>query len=235
MKPKFSKDLLVYKQRKIKPALRIIGKMRQVIAFPEKECNLSYDAPTYFMYRGIEKFGHIRYDITRIPSLDLCGEHNKTFGHEHPKSPKGAKWPEVYEVLEGKAHFLLQKVSQLGVEDALLVDGKKGDCLLIPPGYGHVTINPGKTELVLANLVSETFSSDYSKFAQRRGACFYETIKDKLIKNPNYGEGFNIRKMDASKFCSSFGCFAPFKGKSLLEAAKNYENIEFLQKPELFY
>ncbi|MCX8194818.1 MAG: glucose-6-phosphate isomerase [Candidatus Micrarchaeota archaeon] len=235
MKFAFEGQLLCYGKQKIEPDVRSFGQMRPVLAFPDKSPRLSPDSPTYFMYRGVEKFGKIRYDITRILSLDLCGEKNKTYGHAHPPSKKGTAWPEIYEVLEGKAHFLVQKVSRLGVEDAVLAAGKKGEKFIIPPGYGHVTINAGEGDLVLANLVYEGFESDYSLFAMRRGACYYETKEGKLIKNKNYGEDFELRKSTATLFSSSFGCFSPFQKLSLLEAARDYRNIEFLEKPELFY
>ena len=232
---KFDKDALVYEGKRIAPSIRTLGQMRQVLAYPEKDEDLPADMPLYFMYRQAEKFSAIRYDITRITAREVCGEFNKTFGHAHPKSPAGTPWSEVYEILEGEAHFLLQKVSQLGVEDAVLLSAKKGDRFIIPPGYGHVTVNPGKKELLMANLVSGGFEADYSMFAQRRGACFYELAGGKLLKNKNYGEGFEIRRATAVKFSSAFGCFAPFAKKSLLEAAKDRRNIEFLERPETFY
>ena len=231
----FDGGTLVFEGQKFTPSTRKLAEMHPVLAFPNKECPLPSDTPAYFMYRGVARFGHVRFDVTMIPSLDLCGEHNKTLGHAHPKSPKGAFYSEIYEILEGKAHFLLQKVSQLGVEDAVMLTGKKGGCLLVPPGYGHITINPGKEDLVMANLVSDAFQSDYSHYLLRRGGCFYETIDGKIMRNKNYGTGFELRKDGAVEFSSSFGCFAPFRKHSLLSAAKDFKNIEFLVKPELFY
>lgn len=232
---KFDGSTLVFEGKRIVPDMRTFGQMRPVLAYPEKESALEPDSPTYFMYRGAEMFRHIRYDITRILPLDLCAERNKTFGHSHPKSKSGTAYQEIYEVLSGSAHFLLQKVSPLGVEDAALLTAKKGEKLLIPPGYGHATINPGKTDLVLANLVSGQFQSDYSMYAQRRGACAYETFDGKIVKNRNYGMDFELRKDGAMEFSSAFARFRPFAKKSLLEAAKKWEDIEFLQNPEHFY
>lgn len=235
MAVKFEGDALFWNGKKIAPSIRKFGDMRPVLAFPEREPPLDPDTPTYFMYRQAEKFGHIRYDVTKIPALAISGEFNKTFGHVHPKSKKGTAWPEAYEVLEGTAHSLLQKVDQLGVSDAVLITAKKGESFLVPPGYGHVTINPGKGDLVMGNLVSELFESDYSMYAQRRGACFYETVKGELVRNRNYGQNFEIRRQTAREFSSPFGCYEPFEKGGLLAAAKSAKNIEFLEKPELFY
>lgn len=235
MSYRFDGSTLVFEGKRIEPDIRTFGQMRPVLAFPEKECGLSPDSPTYFMYRGAEMFQHIRYDITRILPLEISGERNKTFGHSHPKSRSGTAYPEIYEVLGGSAHFLLQKVSQLGLEDAVLLSAKKGEKLLIPPGYGHVTINPGTGTLLLANLVSGEFQSDYSMYAQRRGACAYETTGGKIVKNRNYGMDFELRKDGAMEFSSAFARFRPFSKSNLLQAAKGWENIEFLQNPEHFY
>ena len=231
----FDSDILVFEGQRFTPSVRKLADMRPVLAFPSKDCPLPPDTPTYFMYREVARFGHVRYDVTMIPALDLCGEHNKTLGHSHPKSPKGAFYPEAYEILEGKAHIFLQKVSQLGVEDAVMLSAEKGDCLLVPPGYGHISVNPGKKDLVMANLVSDAFQSDYAHYILRRGGCFYETSDGKIMRNKNYGSGFDLRKDSAVEFSSAFGCFAPFRKHSLLSATKDYANIEFLVKPETFY
>ncbi|MFA6327909.1 MAG: glucose-6-phosphate isomerase family protein [Candidatus Micrarchaeia archaeon] len=234
MEWKFDNDSLEFSGRKIKPSVRKLLEMTPVLATPKKDTGLEADSPTYYMYRDVAHFGKIRYDVTRILSLDLAGERNKTLGHVHPRSPKGTPWPEVYEVLSGEAHFLLQKVTQLGVQDAVLLSAKKGECLLIPPGYGHVTINAGKRELVLGNLVSSDFDADYSQFLRLRGGCYYEMSDGKLVKNRNYGGDFELRQLRAPEFSSAFGAYAPFR-KGLLEAVKNVADIEFLKKPEMFY
>ncbi|MFA5930391.1 MAG: glucose-6-phosphate isomerase family protein [Candidatus Micrarchaeia archaeon] len=234
MEWKFDEESLEFSGRRIKPKVRRLNEMLPVLAFPKKEAALESDAPTYYMYRDVAHFGKVRYDVTRILPLDLAGERNKTFGHAHPRSAKGASWPEVYEVLSGEAHFLLQKVTQLGVQDAVLLFAKKGECMLIPPGYGHVTINAGKRDLVLGNLVSSEFDADYSLFLRMRGACYYEMHDGRLVKNRNYGGDFELRQLGAPEFSSAFGTYAPFK-KGLLAAVKKPEDIEFLKKPEMFY
>ncbi|MFA6490172.1 MAG: glucose-6-phosphate isomerase family protein [Candidatus Micrarchaeia archaeon] len=232
---KFDLDALLFGKDRVEPRTRTMGAMLPVVAEPDKMPEGMEDEVTYYMYREVDRIGNIRYDITRILSLDLCTERNKTFGHVHPPSKTGTPWSEVYEVLSGEAHFLLQKIIPSGVEDALLLSAKKGDCLLVPPGYGHVTINAGKGDLLMANLVSDGFEADYSIYAQRRGACFYEMLDGKLVKNEmHYGSQFGLREMASAKFSSQFGCFEPFKKGNLLEVAKNPKAIEFLEKPEMF-
>jgi len=97
----------------------------------------------------------IRYDITVIPPANPGGEYVKTKGHYHPENAAGVVYPELYEVMGGRAHFLLQKKS---LDDIALIEAHKGDIVVIPPGYGHVTINPTLDQkLTMANLVSTRF------------------------------------------------------------------------------
>lgn len=126
---------------------------------------------------------HIRYDITRIPPATFCNEFVKTKGHYHPVNPAGFAYPEVYEVLAGSAHYLLQRPDH---SDAVLIEATAGTIVLIAPGYGHVTINPGETDLVMANLVSTGFTSDYRPYEALHGAIYYELADRTFVPNPAY-------------------------------------------------
>jgi len=163
--------------------------------------DLDYEAPAdeqtplYFMYRGLARpqdaalfeSWKVRFDITVMPSARLGLELVKTAGHYHPEAEAGLTYAELYEVLVGEAHFLLQKPSDAALVDVLLVQASSGDKLLIPPNYGHVTINPGPEALVMANLVSPSFQSLYEPYRARRGAAYYELGDGRLVPNPRYG------------------------------------------------
>lgn len=126
----------------------------------------------------------IRYDITVIPPMNLCGEWVKTYGHFHPDNPSGTGYPEIYEVLHGRARYLLQHREG---KRFIVIPARKGQTVLIPPGFGHVTVNPGaETPLVMANLVSNQFSSEYGEFGRCRGASYYLLADGTLEKNPRY-------------------------------------------------
>ena len=168
------------------PEARTGAQMQAVLADPA----CTPDQPLYFMYRDVAmneadrewlKIHDLRFDITVIPPATLCGEYVKTKGHYHPASPEGPAYPELYQVLEGTAHYLLQNRD---LTDAVVIRAGEGDAVLIPPGYGHVTINPGEGELVMANLVSTRFSSEYAFFEAHRGAAYYELEGGKWVENP---------------------------------------------------
>jgi glucose-6-phosphate isomerase len=162
--------------------------MRCVLANPDRSGNI----PLYYMYRDLAltagdraylREQNVRFDITVIPPGTVGGEYVKTKGHYHPLSPSGIGYPELYQVLAGEALYLLQR-SDLG--DTVAVTAKAGEFVLIPPGYGHVTINAGKEELAMANLVSAGFASEYTFYEQMQGGAYYLMEEGGWVRNPRY-------------------------------------------------
>ncbi len=179
------------------PQARTIDDMRAVLADP----GCTADQPLYFMYRHLAlseddrrwlEEQHLSYDITVIPAKTLCGEYVKTKGHYHIENPEGIGYPEIYEVLEGEGHYLLQNRD---ASDVVMIRAVAGQKVLIPPGYGHVTINPGKENLVMSNLVSTEFSSNYQPYVEKKGAAYYEMEGGALVKNPAYPHSAPVRHL----------------------------------------
>lgn len=180
---------MVYKDSQgleIKPGIRYLDDIRSLLH--DKEwAGTAPNLELYYMYRGIKKENGLRYDITVIPSMMLGQEFIKTQGHDHAKLHQ-----ELYHVLAGQGIFLMQKVKENKVEDVYAVKADVGDIIIIPPGYGHFTINPGDEELRMANWVSEECVNDYSAVMENQGACYY-ALKDKWIKNENYQDVPELR------------------------------------------
>lgn len=181
----------------------------------EDEKDVLFDAkpgetPLYFMHRdvrekkddGFWQKASLRYDVTLILPGKINHEFIKTYGHYHPIAENGVTYPEIYEVIYGEAHSLQQKVEGKKVLDLKVVKANTGEKIIIPPGYGHVTINPTSEPLVLANVLERNFTYDYSPFAEHGGAAFYETDAG-WIQNPEYtGERLVFAK---TKKLSGFG------------------------------
>jgi glucose-6-phosphate isomerase len=166
---------------KLTPDIRHLDYMREVLADQNFAKN-SPDIDLYYMYRGMEEKNGLRYDITVIPAKMLGNEFVKTTGHYHILAFK-----ETYTVLGGTAIYLMQKLSEDGnIADVYAVTAKKGESVIIPSYYGHVTINPSETEeLKMSNRISDECKSDYSLFKKMKGACYYYT-KTGWLKNENY-------------------------------------------------
>ncbi len=161
------------------PDIRDLKQMEKVL-YDTEWAKAAPNLELYYIYRGLEHKDNLRYDMTVIPAQMLGQEFVKTKGHEHCTN-----FQELYTVLKGEAIFLMQKQKNREIEDVFAIKAKQGESIIVPAGYGHLTINPGKEELKLSNWVSEKCRNDYEIFEKMQGACYYYT-KSGWIKNTNY-------------------------------------------------
>lgn len=222
-------------------AIRFKQEMLAVLFEPGAESS----EELYYMYRGvcrqedakrIAQYG-LRYDVTVVSSGQVGGEYIKTVGHYHPLKPgTDSTYPEVYEVLYGKAHYLLQtEADEEGVE-AILVEAVAGDKVLIPPGYGHITINPGPTFLVMSNWVAAGFNSVYGPIQELGGGAYFELTghgeDQQFVVNPRYQPTprFSSRPVEDRPE------FALLRGWPMYqEFLKSPEKFAFLTEPEKYF
>lgn len=168
------------------------------------------------------KNDNLRYDLTLMPAGTIDGEFVKTAGHYHKP------YPEIYEVLMGRAHSLAQSESMI-----YLIEAGPGEKFIIPPEFGHNTINVFNEPLLLANWVSEKAGYDYSSYKNKRGASYYFFKKNDLVdivKNPNYKSAPEVKKIGTREY-SEFGI--P-KNQSLYSLVNEIEKLRFLNYPEEF-
>jgi glucose-6-phosphate isomerase, archaeal len=198
----------------VAPDVRTLEQMRPVLFSKDASSPKKH----YFMYRGVilpedkDVFvkNKMRYDITVLPPAFVGDEFVKTLGHYHPYiSGSKLSYTEVYEVISGRANYLLQRVDDISkdsgdvvVEDVVVVEAVAGDKVVIPPNYGHITINPGDKPLVMSNITDSTFKSVYGSFLSAHGGVYYNTKKG-WVKNSNYNDVPKIRfvrPMDVLRF-----------------------------------
>ena len=166
--------------------------------------------PAYFMYRNVRlakdegelKDRNLRFDLTVIPKNMLGKEYIKTLGHYHPKKLGTAySYPELYYVVSGQATYILQRKSADNrVDDVILARVTAGNAIIMPPGYGHVTINELNETLVMANWVDATFESEYQDYERLQGAAYYlenNFGSAKAVANENYINSPQVREMKA--------------------------------------
>ncbi len=216
------------------PSVRTVGDLENVLAV--RPSGLSSETPLYYMYRDLYKTHgdhewlirhHLRYDITRILAGVLNGEYTKTKGHYHPLNEVGVAYPEVYEVLSGYAYYLLQCRDHT---DVIVVAARAGDVVLIPSGYGHVTINPGRGELIMANLVSTDFQSEYGEINEMHGAAYYYMKDEGWVANPCYGKPIPIYTL----LPSAIPEFGLLHGRTLYEMVGTSDILDVMNHPEKF-
>ncbi|MCK4327089.1 MAG: glucose-6-phosphate isomerase [Candidatus Diapherotrites archaeon] len=183
-----SEKALYFMGEKLTPEIRSLEDMRPVLHDP----SATGPEEAYYMYRSVHLPEHtalmeehnVRYDITVIPPAVYGVEFTKTKGHFHPLKGEHT-YTEIYEVIEGEAHYLFQDQ-----EKVLVYRADKGDKVIVPPDFGHVTINPSNKTLVMSNFVSPEFSADYGPFVEKQGAAYYE-LTTGWVENPHY-TGFSM-------------------------------------------
>jgi len=205
------------------------------------------NAEIYYMYRGLAKDendkqamekNNLRYDITTVPPRMLGMEFTKTIGHEHALVPNtNITYTEIYEVLKGEAIYLLQKSKDRKIIDIYAVKTKAGEKCIIPPNYGHVTINASNQELIMSNWVESHFKSDYELFKKNRGAGYYALKNENGLnwqKNKNYEEVPDIRIYDAIDFLPIFGKFGMNFSAPMYRLVNEIEKLDFLKYPQRY-
>jgi glucose-6-phosphate isomerase len=230
---------LKFGERLIEADVRRLYDLREV-AFDTPWFETGADRDAYFMYRDLSLTPtdaeiiadhKLRYDITIIPPFNMGLEFVKTYGHYHPRvNPKlRYAYPEVYEVLDGDAHYLLQRArNEESVDEVILVKATRGDKVIVPPNYGHVTINPSERTLKMANWVCRSFESLYEPYAKLRGAAYYELINGRLLHNRAYRDVPEIR--------AAYPVEVPDQGlvkrKPMYDLIEEPYLLEFLTAPE---
>lgn len=205
-----------------------------------KDQNLSLaDDPAYTMYRNVKMISdadiisdaNLRFDLTVIPATKLGEEYIKTSGHYHPLKPgTQLSYPELYFVISGEATYLLQKNDNGTITDVIVCEVTAPGAIIIPPGYGHVTINKSKETLVMANWISNAFLSNYEEFERLGGAAYFFIEKfgqPKEEKNKNYGDIPAIKnKIINSKMINQYLELPVYNLKDDLS------RLDFLNNPE---
>lgn len=200
----------------------------------------------YRVYRDLQpmagmKDAGLRYDITVISQgtysyQDGKREFLRTAGHYHDMKPNGIGYPEIYEVLAGRGRWIIQKMGAAREEitEAYLIEAGPGEKILIPPGFGHVTINAESELLVLANIIAKDFAYDYDSYKALRGPGYLllESADRTMIEieaNPRYSKLAELKKLTVRKDW--------FKGyfETLWDVYEKHEaDIQFLKTPETY-
>ncbi len=235
------------------PNIRLLSDLKEVLYDQEWARNAG-NFGVYYMYRGLaadekgrQKIvdNRLRYDVTIIPPEMFGMEFPKTYGHEHALVPgaQGMTYPEIYEVLEGEAYYLLQKQDVGSIEDLRVVRTKQGEKCIIPPNYGHVTINASGQELKMANWVECNFKSNYSIFKEKRGAGYYALCSDpasrttlpiEWVKNENYQTVPELKICQAKDLNNLLKQFKIDPDEPMYNMVNKLEKLDFLKNPQKY-
>jgi len=221
--------------RKFNPTIIMLSDMKNIVLDLEW-LSTAENFPVYYFYRGlylndIDKsimLNHnIRYDITIIHPYSLGVEMPKTRGHYHPiVSGTNITYPEMYQVLSGKACFLMQREENGEIVDVIMVHASEGDIVISPPNYGHIIINDSRKTLKTCNWMCNNLTSIYDPIDRRAGGAYYKLVDGKIIQNINY-EKVPILRFIRSIDKKQFGI-----KKNIYELIKNPQILDFIVKPQ---
>jgi len=181
---------------------------------------------------------NIIYGIVSFMPGTHGGEYVKSSGQYHPiVPPNKSASPEVYTVLYGTGHFMLQRAAPPYdvIEDAVLVKVKAGETFVVPPDYGHLQINPSKEPLIFSYVVMDGMSGVYDPYKEKQGAMYYEmdseNESDRYVFNSNYPERVPLRVINAGDICQ-----LPYlNGNVNYHTVKeNINKLEFITDTDIF-
>lgn len=146
---------------------------------------------------------NVAYGIVIFTPGVFSGEYVKSSGQYHPPlPPSNLASPEIYTVLSGVGHFLLQKASPPydRIEDVVMVEVRAGESFVVPPDYGHLQINTAPEPLVFSYTVRDGMKGQYDPFKARRGAAYYLMANGgpRCEFNPRYGDPLPLRRLRAA-------------------------------------
>lgn len=220
----------------------------QMLGLLRDETGLDLGETFYDVYRGIRfpkdkellDSRNFRYDITVVMDGTVNGECKKTSGHYHGYNPSHTStYAEVYEVIRGRALYVLQRADNfdtdpenVSIDDLILAVVDAGQSIIIPPNYGHCSINIGEGPLIFSNLAYVPCPVAYDSVKHYHGMSWYvlkENGKVRLLRNPNYPDA-PAPKFAAVKENPEFGI--RFGHPVYREYCQNPDAFAFLGTPD---
>lgn len=232
------------------PDIRYLKDMVKVLYSKNGEAVEDPWRELYYMFRDLclprdkDLFDErrFRYDITVLLPGSVGEEYIKTAGHYHPeKEGTGVTYPEVYEVLNGRAHYIFQQPVELhdpqkGLDEIVAVEAGPGEKVVVPAGFGHVTVNPFPEPLIMSNLVADDFASVYEPIYSMGGAGYFELFSEEE-NTPVFVPNLNYSPLPRLKFCRAMDYTALSLSKEMpLYTAfiENPQGFSFLKEPEYY-
>ncbi len=171
----------------------------------------------------------VQFSLTVIAPGELHREWMKTAGHFHRSSRRSRALPEVVEVVRGTGHIALQLMRTSDrIAEISLVSVQRGDWMVVPPGYGHISINTSSSPLIVAHVRSRDIELEYEEMARHRGAGYWVGPQGERI-NSNYQEVPPLKRYLASQIFPR-----PFGNEGIYRAVRRHpEAFKFLWNPEI--
>jgi glucose-6-phosphate isomerase, archaeal len=173
---------------------------------PQDEDRLIYRYTSPLWFAADEekwKNAGVGYGIVFFPPGIFAGEYVKSSGQYHAILPgHTAATPEIYTVLVGTGHFMLQRSVPPydDITDVVMVEVHAGETFVVPPDYGHLQINPTDGPLVFSYTVTNPLTSNYEPYRRFHGAMYFEMASgpERFVFNTRYPRRAPLRVVKAA-------------------------------------
>ena len=212
---------------------RRLGDLADVTAIPVAPSSRQVQYWTFSHVEGLRDHTLLAglplvYDLTFLSPKPVGWERSKTHGHVHVGSGGGG-FAELYEVLEGRAGFLVQDLLPGPTASfAVLIEADAGDSVVIPPLLHHAAVNLGSTMLVLGDMVARSAQDDYGSLKEARGMAHYIATDGGARPNPAYSAVPRLTRLRAAEWSD-----AP-RGPLYMKLLAEPSSFEWLFKTERF-
>src|SRR5690625_4843122 len=156
-------------------------------------------------------------------------------GHVHSISEScNSSTPEVYEIWSGEAIIYMQETVETDPGRCFAITAKKGDVVIVPPGWAHFTVNANPNKLMTFGAwCIRDYGFEYSKIREKNGLAYSPIFDDQnniyWMKNEKYIVKNNLIK-DESREYSEFGLKLDIPIYNQYENNKNL--FDFVTKPQ---
>jgi len=189
---------LIYDNNEINVENLLIYKIRDINSGLSQESWKGKDEEeeVFRVYEGIRRvedkefWDTIRLDVLIIQSGGLGENCKHTQGYYRSLAENGYNYPEIFQVVDGYAEFLLQQPGDKHeqVKDALLLRVQKFEAIVVPPVYGLTIFNPSERRTILSRIRADEAKEIKEPFERTRGTCYLRKLGGKWEYNTNYEE-----------------------------------------------
>ncbi len=146
-------------------------------------------------------------------------------------------------MIHGRLFLLIQSAPQDWdrISEVYLIEAKRGEKVLVPSGFGHVSINPTEDVLVLSNWQPLGNQGIYEPYEMRNGGAYYVVESQRLTKtgtttaefefvpNLNYKQ-LSPLKHRQTRDLPQFDLLSALP--MYFTATRNLQTLDFLVNPE---
>lgn len=150
----------------------------------------------YKIYQNVYKiedkelWSETEFSIILLHNGMIGKEYNKTQGYYRNKAENGFRYPEIFQVVEGYAEFLLQQPSDTHrkIKDVVTIRMQRSEVLVVPPSYGITIINPSEKKAIISRLRAADVKESAEEYKDTNGESYFRVEGGKWEYNVNYEE-----------------------------------------------